>query len=387
MAGRYRERQTAFSQSGTYAFFGGEPVWKHVTCYNPSETCSDTVGQRDQDNLFDLYQYWSSVPGLHGSQVVGSTTYREVVNWPIGYGNQPCDPREWYPVLTNEQLSNYAWGTISGTNPSKSSVNIPTFIGELKDVPSLVRSWGFGLLEKIASGNLWYQFGIRPMIADIKKLCRFTEETNKILRAFQKLRDEGSISRRCSLDSGEASEFLDYDGYLNTACNYYLTGQRYVTHGFRVWGSCRWKPEAGYVIPPPSPELTAQLKNIVAGFTLNGIVATTWELVPWSWLADWFLDVQGFLGALNAVPLEHGGICLMRTCYANSRYVVDTTPQTIYNTDCHIDGPYQESGVRKERYPKLVAGVPTVSIPALSWGQWSILGSLAVLKNKRRISL
>lgn len=383
MGSRYRSRIKETYTEGTFMpWVATPPITDRRPQYCPKETCYDTVGQRDQDNPFDLLRFTTRVPGLFGKQVYGGTVYREVDNWPIGFCNVLSDPRTYYSPVSSAELNNYAWATVSNTNPSRSNCNIPTMIGELKDVPDLVRKWGKGLMRKAANANLWWQFGVRPLISDVKKLYQFTKEVNNLIRAMRKLRDEGSITRRTVLSQEMSDEILEHDGYLNSLCSYVVMGQRYVSYTSKVWGSCRWKPAADFSIPRSNEALEIEMRRIAGGATIGGSAVTFWELVPWSWLADWFLDIQGFLGTIESIPLEQSGICIMRTTTSKSRYVHDLG-LCGYNVDVHIEGLHYERAVRKERFPTSISGAPTASIPSLSKGQWSILGSLAVLKGKK----
>jgi hypothetical protein len=321
------------------------------------------------------------MPGLSGKQVVGEVVWREIANRPPDYCNAYIDPRANYPVLPSATLNNYAWSTVGKTNPSVGNLQVPTMIGELKDVPHLVRTWGEGLLHRMANANLWWKFGIRPMISDIRKLHQYVKETNSLFRAMRKLANDGYITRRCNLEQSSTNETIMHDGLINSSAACHVHGTRYVRHTSKVWGSCRWKTTSGFNPPVADEALEREIGRILYGFNLEGGIAMVWELIPWSWLVDWFIDVQGFLGTVNTIGLAQDGICIMRTISSKSRYVLDTSPQTVYNVDFEIKGQYYELGIRKERYPNAITGAPTASIPALGAGQWSILGSLAALRS------
>lgn len=384
MTARHREAFSQFPTEGWYAFFGGPPYVYSLPNRGDSK-CDDIVGHPEDDNPLDLFFYESRVPGLYGKQIWGGTTFREVSNWPIDFQNLSCDPRSNYPLLTSNELNNYAWQVVARTNPSKPTCSVPTMIGELKDVPDLVLKFGRGVIKDIANANLWWRFGVKPLIGDLKRLAQFTKEVNNLLRAIRKLQQDGYITRRCPLGTERTGWVEVYSGYLNTSTNYYLSGKRYLRHTFNVWGSCRWKAATDFDVPASDEALEKELRLIIGGLNPAEIPSTVWELIPWSWLIDWFWSIQDFLSLIhNELKLDHEGICIMRTTTAKSKYDVNAgnPPQYVYNTDCHIDGKYHELGIRKERYPTSLAGVPTASIPAISPGQWSILGSLAALRMK-----
>lgn len=395
MAERTRTDEHYVQRCGTYTTKIGSNVTvsnRVVPQYETKWKCDDTVGQWDSDNPLALYWYQSRVAGLFGHQ--GKPTdyiYREVDNWPMDFSNVATDPRTYWPVPTSTQLQNWAWEVVGKTNPSRPHISVPTALGELKDLPHLIKSWGDQLPRELrrpstkpvgeaAVGTLWYQFGVRPLIGDMLKLCRFIEEVEKLLRALRKLEREGFLTRRCVLESPNPITVQTHNGvYLNATCSHMEKGSRFLTHYRKVWGSCRWVLAGPLNLPASEAELSKFLRAIVGGFNVQEGLATTWELIPWSWLVDWFANIQNFLNALqNQLPLQHEGICVMIMSDAKSRYD-HYTYSTIY-PDSEIIGEWYERCWRKDRYPVTISGVPTASIPVFDPGRWSILGSLAVLK-------
>jgi hypothetical protein len=383
MGQRYRTRNSNGETTGTYrlCFVGQDnTVEKTRPVIVDSEECADAVGLREQDNSLDLSKYNARFPSLSGELIISPTAFALLQDWPIDYGNMPCDPSTEFPVLTEGQLGNYAWATASRTNPSRGTIGIPTMIGELKDVPDLVKKWGNNLYRKYANSDLWYRFGAMPMARDMQKLCRWTRTVNKTMRALRKLKHEGFLSRRCPLGSSSTPETLVHQGLLNSSCGAMLQGKRFIKYSSEMWGSCRWEVTADTSIPSDNPELELLARQVMTGYTLNGVIETAWELFPWSWMADWFWSLQSLIGAsANHLRLQQNGICIMRTSSAKSRYEHDPTSQTKFD-NFRVVGRYYEECVRKERYPILLQGVPTATMPALSLGQWSILGSLTILR-------
>jgi hypothetical protein len=382
MAGRVREQVVSEPRHGTYHFFGSLVAERHTQQYKPYRECIDVVGNRDGDNPLDLYEYHSTCEGWSAQQKSGGYVYREIVDWALDYANASLDPRLHFPIPTSEQLGNWAFDTAGGTNPSAASISVPTMIGELKDLPSLVKTWGFTLQRWIANGILWYRFGIRPMINDLKRLYQFSVEVDKLLADLARLQEGKNLRKSVQLRQQATGWVLNHDGGLNSSCNLYLDGQRYVKHTEKVWGSCQWglTPGESLNIPARCPDLLKKVKGIVFGINSYEALLTAWELFPWSWMIDWFTPIQSFLNSgANAIPLQVSRMCIMRTTTAVSKYVVDTSPQIVYNIVSNRDGKMYEFARRKERWPTALT-FPAVTLPALSAGQWSILGSLAALR-------
>jgi len=104
-------------------------------------------------------------------------------------------------------------------------------------------------------------------------------------------------------------------------------------------------------------------------------ITSAWEAIPFSWFIDYMVNVGDFLKtSRNEIPVLAENMCIM---YQLSSYAV------WHNVTCNweLSGTNgQSSRISKDRY---VSANPSPSLTAnlavLSPGQWSILGSLAVL--------
>lgn len=308
-------------------------------------------------------------------------------NFPIGYRNLALDPASEFPSISANEMEQFVGKIIGDSNPSKPIVSVPTALGELKDVPGLVRGFwqdvlknrkGKNFVARLAEANLDWRFGVKPMVGDVKKLLRFSEEVAKLLRALRRLQDIGAMYRRVLLRRQEIPLTMVYQGYLNTVGYCPIEGQRFTRYTETVWGTCRWVPMSGFTIPDTDEELLKLLRQICSGRSIWDAPSTAWELIPWSWLADWFANIQDFLNAIRTdFMLKPEGVCVMRTMIARSQYNITSIPPWPILT---IEGDYEEYAVRKQRFvPGSSVGL-AASVPSLTEGQWSILGSLAILK-------
>lgn len=95
------------------------------------------------------------------------------------------------------------------------------------------------------------------------------------------------------------------------------------------------------------------------GFTDNGLIVTPWELIPWSFVLDWFVNVGKYLQAL--VPMQ--GRQQLGSCYVVRRMTSDlytaagTSPVSGGTWTWQIDRPLNGSMLctieTVDRYPSL----------------------------------
>jgi len=87
-----------------------------------------------------------------------------------------------------------------------------------------------------------------------------------------------------------------------------------ITTSYRVWGACHWLPTLDALEIPTSEALTSFNNALAQVLDLEAPdPETVWELMPFSWLVDYFHDFGSFLAAHAgkgyATPKD---ICIMR---------------------------------------------------------------------------
>lgn len=176
-------------------------------------------------------------------------------------------------------------------HPLAKQVDIPSFLIEtFKDLPSLVLLRGNTLLGTVGNVNLSYQFGWKPTIADLKDLLRLGESVQKRIRTLDAMRSDG-ITTRGILEQHTDSQSSSVEFAIDQQIFY---GSVSKTTSLKRWGC------VNYAIPADYAEsllhMDADEKQWYAIQTLTGLYwnnpAALWELIPWSWLVDWFANVQ-----------------------------------------------------------------------------------------------
>jgi hypothetical protein len=359
-------------KTGSATFAGSE--FSRQAYYGQKSVCLDVNGNVTGDNPLTVDHTWRQPTVLNGTtQYYGYDVVFE--NYATTVSPEPLSPAA---AFTSRNSSDVATELVARTNPSQAHISIPTFIGEAKDwfdLPKQIREFGrSGFLKAAASANLSWRFFAKPLISDVQKLLTFNEAVEKRLKVLARLRKDGFLSRRLLLgvDEVKGSHTETLQTFLCTVKA--LHSEKWTR---RSWATCKWlfAPSVD-VLTMDSTEERLFARRLTGGCTTFGMVEAMWELLPWSWLIDWFGSVGTWLCALNnSIQCYPSRLNLMNEYTYEGKYSITSAP-----TDLQVV-PGNQMWVSKTRLPlaTYLAYVPFIpSIPAFSAGQLSILGSLAI---------
>lgn len=371
--------------SGTYKTYGSFPSTTLVsqTLVGTNDVCNDVVGNFRSANDFLLVKQKTFLPKFTGRFPLTGTKLKEHIGVPASYKPAVPTPTSSYPAFTLVELSNLAWEALAATNLNVPDVSLPTFIAELKDVPSLVKGWGQGLLRDVARGHLTWRWALKPMIRDLAKLYDVAEGINSRFALLDRLTTgKGKVVKRKKSLRSSSNVSVSTVQLLSVGAN--IQGRRTLTNTEKVWCSVSWKLAPGVVPRVWSNSEIRRMRAIsmklALGVTNREALAALWEVTPWSWFVDWFAGIGTVMAATNnTIPLTWGTICIMRTTIAKA--TVEPMTSSADLAWCKPDGTHVQSEVRKERR----VASPTLPfapsyLPLISGRHWSILGSLAVLR-------
>lgn len=401
MVWRSRTRNLRTPITGTYKYLAGG-TWYTVnrTYYHGiNMETQDEVGEWSEDNGFHSWFYRASYPVLNGANLSGSRVFS---NFAIDGAHAPQTPDAPFP---HPVWADVALDAAARTNPNKPLINLPAFLGELKDLPGLLRSIpetlrGAGLkylapsalkgkggkwtgpIQDLANANLAYAFGWRPFVAGLASALDCVRALQAAIDMINALMAGKSIKRRAyyPLKTSYTNHGTMYTHTLGAT----LRHKKETVWYSREWVTTRWSATGATPLPKPG-DFDALLKlafRLLYGIHQDGLTAAAWELLPWSWLIDWFWNLGKWLGAnANFLQLHLDSLCWMRTTSSYTSFTLVEGP----DAGLTLVGPYFTASSLKERHPispSLVLCPPTLGVPCLSTGQLGILGSLLAQKGK-----
>jgi hypothetical protein len=272
----------------------------------------------------------------------------------------------------------------SRTNPSRPTVAPLTLIQDLVDIPKQLRdvkklfsSPKSALNAKeLANHNLGVQFGWLPLIDDAKHIIKLQHYIAKRKEELVRLDGKSGLKRRIRI-----SESTDHDEFVNQAvAGSNFGGSGYVNvNRFQTttkYGTVRWKPTHLPNYDLTDVERTYQLVRSVVGFSPEGDIQGLWDIIPWTWVTDWFIDLGSYMTQYsNTVPAEATHCNVMR------HVKVDINVSKSPLTSSWIDGGY--GALSYEIKSRAADSAPfAVRIPFIGLQRLSILGSLFIQRFK-----
>lgn len=230
------------------------------------------------------------------------------------------------PTLpTSSVLQNTAGKMLRETRPPQLGFDLARFAGEQREAHLLLKASNYRpkSRKELAGAFLNYQFGLKPTGSDLGKLAELVLRSDDPIRRLidgEKIREKKYGTRVLLKDSNSGENILSiysntftgtdvwtglhrthvvYPGYSGTSGSY-----TNVLHPILRWDYTRkqilrtfstWE----YYVPQPEDirgRLSSYRKKAEMLLSSASIKeSTVWELTPWTWLSDWFVDIGGLL--------------------------------------------------------------------------------------------
>jgi len=201
---------------------------------------------------------------------------------------------------------------LAKTNPFRPEVSVPVMVAELVEAASLLKLATSNAITLVGSAHLNYNFGWKQTVQDIRKLAMLTSLIESRIAEFNAIISKGGLRR-----SGIYLSSAGYQNPIETGPIFSnglgsWNGQVSASFRTKVWGSVRWVPNRAS--PVDLSKLTSfnQACKTVLDLRLPD-PATIWEAIPFSWLADYFVNVGDTLSAIQdtdkVLPTD---VCIMR---------------------------------------------------------------------------
>lgn len=403
---RYRVRET-FGECWLFA----ERRSRTTTESHPNPTWGNYSTQVDQYRDYSpLRHYCEDVSGNHGgdnpcqishenngfARVIVDFTVNHHSALPYGLERQwnidyelPCSARV-VDTGPNEQDIIFVTRAAADTNPSAPEFDLPVFLGEMRDVPSLLKSVGSKLSKYGAGEYLKYQYGWKPFIKDVRKLVAGMDRLDRIFNNLRRLRKDDVLRRRYE-PKGEyeaitGDDFVDVNIPDPWGFGLTIDMHRSIAGSRRRWCVLRYKAERPEGLPETDSELMSLAKRVAYGGTIDG--STFWELMPWSWLIDWNTNMSEYISSQrNIVGAKLTDVTLMRETNTTCSFTPTVTllPGSNISLNSSSASSFTTSWTCKERFTDVKpAAVITGEVSLLrgDFTKQSILGALALQRLK-----
>jgi hypothetical protein len=308
-----------------------------------------------------------------------------------------------YHVPPLGDLQSWAALKYASMAPTSDKFSVPAFVGELREgLPRLVSSLAKArsvaeTARGAGSDYLNVQFGWLPLLNDLRsiaeKLFRYSGGLFAPWGATHRTRGESPeiVQRGQQVAWGSVAYGDYYDGPFKP----YLEGSGQITSAFisgvgivsRQTSTNRWMEGEFVLLPKAGFDPEKYMDRFDTLFKTDLTPSDLWQLAPWSWLADWFIDIGGAISALETGLSDR---VLSTYCYAMEKVESKTSIlcwDIVGETGKTYSGPRSYSQTwnytRLRRIRANPFGFtlnPTVS---LNLGQMAILGALGLTKIRR----
>ena len=259
------------------------------------------------------------------------------------------------------------------TNPSSSPLDLSVTAGEIREIPHLVKRDGDNLINRFGARYVRNTFGWAPIVRDVQNIMDLTQSVDRYVKTIEVLKRRG-IRNTVTLGTWSASETIFRWVQTNGA---FIGGNFEVSTSETVSAHTRWAPAAETSQFQSPAEIRAMAIQAATGATVD--LSTIWNLMPWSWLFDWFFSMGDFLAAhRNTIPASLQECVVMRhtttTEHWPSGSFADAYGVPIVISPIH---GRRESKIRQPWPPEPFS----VYLPFLNQGQVGILSALAAARS------
>jgi hypothetical protein len=284
---------------------------------------------------------------------------------------------------------------LASCNPTRAVLDIPAEAFEtLVSLADLVLLKGKSLSGHAGKVNLAYEFGWKPLIADLKRLGKLQKYIDKRIKTLLRLHagrqsSKGNIAKHSKQEVSNFSVSLDSGLDNKYVVHYKLTRKTTVDR----WGCVE------YIVPQ---EFVSRLDDMTPQELVDEAIKELtssewwrnpsgwWEVTPWSWLTDWFFDIQDVLKRYNTVELNPWRYCVMTRTVTHSVAEVTSIDSAFAGLDVDTDSLAWEGTITsRTRYVGMdnLDPLPHISgsMPTFTDRQARILASLfAIYKDVGR---
>jgi hypothetical protein len=303
------------------------------------------------------------------------------------------DAPVWPSIDPVDQVALWAYGNKARSliDPTQKVTNVAVGAGELREVQGIPAIPGLAALKErtrilrgLGREYLNIEFGWKPLERDVRAAALTAKKSIQLLRQYEKQRGQ-AIRRRFDfpesrtinvVDMGTKSPAPTISSSFYDTFNGRLTRTEEFTQ--KVWFSGSF---TYYITPGMSPgkmQAYEAAANRLLGSRLTPDLI--WQLTPWTWLTDWFVDFGSLIRNLEAMVLDGS---VMWYGYVMASQVKSNTYSlsgSRLNDGTPLNLEQQFTAVTKQRVRATPFGFGLSPQTDLSMKQWSILAALGITR-------
>jgi hypothetical protein len=217
--------------------------------------------------------------------------------------------------------------------------------------------------RNVANKYLAWSFGIAPLISDIEKIRSYMDRLKKDEERFKR----GVVRRVSAVYMGSYSFHMPDDGEQS------------------YQGFCTTYPTTRYVLTfreknPYNTDFMRGLDFLLRRFGSAGPASFAWERIPFSFVADWFIDTSSIVDYLDGM-LQSDRIDVLSCTKSNKFVCTSEVFRTATRADTNaIIYNAKQGGVTHSYYDRSVIGRTTYVAPSDRFGKKQAALAVALLR-------
>ena len=297
-----------------------------------------------------------------------------------------------YSYWADAHASGYLEGlgakAISQTIPTNPHADTAVGVAELmrEGLPKLIGTAALearsGFFRSLGSEYLNFEFGWKPFVSDLLDIASSIDESEKLLA--QLARDSGkNVRRRMSFPVTREIEYYERYTLPLSGASWNLLSQAGSTQVERTYHSSWFSGCYTYHYDPASLSEASRIATqarILLGVRLDPEVL--WNLTPWSWLVDWFVNIGPVLHNLSAfgqdgLVLRYGYLMHHHTRRSEQTHRGVYLPKGGDFPTGNLTSTFRLESKRRIRASPFGFGV---TVGSFTLRQWAILAALGITK-------
>lgn len=268
---------------------------------------------------------------------------------------------------------------LAETNPFRYEYSVPVALKELIDVSSLFKLAAKSFAGLVGGGYLNYKFGWTQFERDLRTLRSVTGAIERRIKEFNSLSMSGGLRRKVHL-LNKSKSFSEANRLVQSSWGVDIRVD--VTGGWscKTHGTVRWRVKEGFTLN--LTKLEAFNAAVSQVFDLGELDAQTlWNMVPFSWLVDYFIDLDSVFGANQGqMYIEPYDISIVRVSRSRFKQQVKSKP-----SDIRLTGTGRHS---RNHYERDIVSAGSLTLPSISFltrnQMLTVAALLAVLRESMR---